>query len=126
MRKAFAILFLTAYLFGTTEASQLLRLPLLVTHYLEHKQGDADLTIKAFLKMHYVDPQLFDDDYKQDMQLPFKTMQDALYSVAPTILPVSHSYSFMFTAPAPEKPDVLNDAVPEYLLPHTIFQPPKA
>ncbi len=31
------------------------------------------MSIFAFFKMHYIDEQVKDSDYKQDMKLPFKT-----------------------------------------------------
>src|SRR5258706_15680557 len=88
MKKAIAIFFLLTYLFGSTDASQLIRLPLLVKHYVRHKTEDPSLTIVSFLKMHYVGQQPFDADYQQDMQLPFKTPSDVFMAASPTILPL--------------------------------------
>ena len=31
------------------------------------------MSLYAFFKMHYIDEQIVDSDYKQDMKLPFKT-----------------------------------------------------
>lgn len=31
------------------------------------------MSLYAFFKMHYIDEQIIDSDYKQDMKLPFKT-----------------------------------------------------
>ena len=38
VEKVIAILLMSVYLFGTTEAYQALKLPLLVQHYFKHKQ----------------------------------------------------------------------------------------
>jgi hypothetical protein len=126
MKNLAAILFLLIYLFGNTNASQVMKLPLLVKHYLKHKQEDPSLTVGSFLKMHYVGQQPFDSDYQQDMQLPFKTPVDVCTLISPTILPVVPQISFTILVITPVKHTILNDRVPLYSYPHSIFQPPKA
>jgi hypothetical protein len=76
MRKCVAAILLALYLMGTTEAYQLLKLPVLVMHYLQHKQADPELTMAAFLQLHYNEETVFDSDWAQDMQLPFKSHQE--------------------------------------------------
>jgi len=73
LKKISAILFLTAYLFSATECRQLLKLPLLIEHFAEHKQEDKDLSLWQFLCMHYANGNPKDADYDKDMQLPFKS-----------------------------------------------------
>lgn len=125
MKKATAILLLFVYLFGSTEASQLLKFPLLVEHFKQHKQENTQLTLASFLKMHYVDEQPFDNDYQQDMQLPFKTV-DIICMTLPTVIPAPVT---LFT-PVIELPEedyfILNDGPPPYRLPDNVFQPPKS
>lgn len=84
------------------------------------------MTLGSFFKMHYIDPQPFDSDYKQDMRLPFKTVLNIYgrnLATDITILP-----SIIFRAPAenPGLQPVLNDNIPPSLLAYAIFQPPKA
>ncbi|WHF52032.1 hypothetical protein QGN23_01855 [Chryseobacterium gotjawalense] len=45
----------------------------MVEHFISHKSADNEMSIYAFMKMHYIDEQIKDGDYKQDLQLPFKT-----------------------------------------------------
>lgn len=86
MRKVFAILLLNLYLFGATDAYQLLKLPLFVKHFIIHKQQSPTLTIADFLQIHYNDgPLVVDDDFKEDMQLPFKKTE-ATFSYTTNIL----------------------------------------
>lgn len=73
MKKAIAILFLATYLFSTTELSQLLKLPAFVSHFIEHKEENKDLTLWQFLCIHYAHGDVRDADYEKDMKLPFKT-----------------------------------------------------
>jgi hypothetical protein len=73
LKKVIAILFLIGYLLSATEFRQLLKFPLLVEHFAEHKRADKDLSLWQFLRMHYANGNPRDADYDKDMQLPFKT-----------------------------------------------------
>ncbi|MBC9932199.1 hypothetical protein [Chitinophaga qingshengii] len=125
MKKATAIILLLVYLFGSTDASQLLKFPLLVEHFQKHKQENAHTTLFSFLKHHYIDDQPFDDDYLQDMQLPFKT-PDVICMTLPILVPAPVT---LFT-PVIELPredyQVVNDGTPPYRLPDVLLQPPKS
>lgn len=58
---------------GATEAYQLLKVPFLFEHYKTHQRFDNNLSFSRFINMHYVQSQTYDNDYQEDMQLPFKT-----------------------------------------------------
>ena len=73
MRKIIAISFLFIYACATTELGQVLKLPVLVQHFIKHKQEDKTITFFAFLNMHYAHGDVKDADYDEDMKLPFKT-----------------------------------------------------
>ncbi|MFY1045787.1 hypothetical protein [Chryseobacterium sp. GP-SGM7] len=70
MKKLVSILLLTLYLVSTTELYQLLKIPQLVEHYIEHKGLNSEMTLTAFLKTHYDHPAK-DGDYGKDQKLPF-------------------------------------------------------
>lgn len=70
MKKLISILLLFLYLVSTTELYQLLKIPELVEHYFEHKELNPDMTLTAFLKIHYDHP-VKDGDYGKDQKLPF-------------------------------------------------------
>ena len=53
MRRVLAILFLSVYLISTTEFGQLLKFPMLVEHYFEHKEKNSQITVIEFLALHY-------------------------------------------------------------------------
>jgi len=63
---------LSIFLVSTTELYQLVKLPLLVEHFKEHRQADKDMTLWAFFCMHYDYAAKPDEDYAKDMTLPFK------------------------------------------------------
>ncbi|NSL90793.1 hypothetical protein [Chitinophaga solisilvae] len=124
MRKATAIFLFLVYLLGTTDANQLLRLPLLIEHYQKHQQEDPHITLTSFLKLHYIDEQPFDDDYQQDMQLPFKS-PDAICMVMPTLVPAPVTLFVPVKEILRENYLLKNEGAPMYRLPDNVFQPPK-
>ncbi|MEO6903545.1 MAG: hypothetical protein ABI315_10390 [Bacteroidia bacterium] len=80
MKKTIAIFFLAFYLLSTTQLAELLKMPFLVQHYIEHKQEKRDLSFIAFLKIHYAHGNTKDADYDKDMKLPFKTISNTVYA----------------------------------------------
>jgi hypothetical protein len=83
-KSLFASVLLVLYLASATEFSQLLKLPVLVSHFREHRQHDETLSLAGFLYMHYTNHDLNDNDQDRDMQLPFKSLSG-----------ISASYQFL-------------------------------
>ena len=79
-------LFIT--LISTASTGQLLKLPILVSHYLEHQHKNHDIGFIDFLYMHYMGNDMDDDDDDRDMQLPFKSSPPNCYNQLPS-LPVA-------------------------------------
>lgn len=76
MRKASAIFFLSLFLLSYTELGQLLKLPKIVTHYLEHKKWEPGVGFLAYFHMHYFSDDKNEGDDAKDHQLPFKEHND--------------------------------------------------
>lgn len=87
LKKIFAISLLSIYLFSSTELPQLLKMPLLVEHFIEHREQNQQITLWQFLYLHYVIDHGRDADYRKDMQLPFKTHDNCVTSVLNVYLP---------------------------------------
>jgi hypothetical protein len=119
LKKWIAILLLCTYIFGATDAYQLLKIPALVNHYIQHKSGDRNITLMAFLKMHYEGGIKIDADFQKDMQLPFKTHETECCISIATVLPAP-------IQPIQREYSILNDEVPAFTTPQGVFQPPKA
>jgi hypothetical protein len=126
MKKTIAIFFFTVYLFSSTEAHQLMKLPIVFEHFQEHKKEDKSITMLQFLDIHYLHGSPKDKDYDRDMQLPFKSTGDCSSSLSPAYTPffVDH------VAPSPveiasQKLQVHNNqfSISSYLA--SIWQPPK-
>ena len=73
MKPALAKFLIAIYLFSFTPLKELNRIPLLFIHYAHHLEEDSTMTVAQFFDMHYMHGIVFDEDYEQDMQLPFKT-----------------------------------------------------
>lgn len=115
------------YFFGATEAYQLCKLPLLIQHYQQHKAQNASMSFMAFINEHYAEKLVIDDDFQQDMQLPFKTHNaDSCHVFFATVpapffcishTPVIIASTVVFT--------VQNEQVNYRMHTNDVFQPPK-
>ncbi len=129
VKKMFAILFLITYMLSTTELIQLLKLPVLVEHFAEHKAQSPDITFIEFITLHYkgdhLDNHPEDDDYDQDKKLPFITHNNVL-TVCCTGVP---SFLFEVRKRIPQsgtlKRQVHNDLFKSNTYLSAIWQPPK-
>lgn len=74
MKKIISISILAIYLVSCTEFDQILRVPLLIAHFVEHKQETKDISFGEFILIHYVKEYSFGNDYEQDTSLPFKSV----------------------------------------------------
>ncbi len=82
-------------MFSTTEAHQLFKLPVIFEHFAEHQQENSKITFIAFLDMHYMHGNPKDKDYDRDMQLPFKTSNDCVFSVMPAFVPPTLQFTLL-------------------------------
>lgn len=72
LRKTAAIFMLILFLFANTELHELLRLPVLVQHYLEHRTLNHDESFADFLAEHYSNEH-GKSNGKEHHDLPFKS-----------------------------------------------------
>lgn len=87
MKKWLLYFMIVTYLASFCEMRQVAKLPNLIEHYISHKIENHDISVFAFLKMHYLDQQTMDKDYDQDMKLPFKTHDLSSISIVLNIPP---------------------------------------
>lgn len=73
LKRFIVILTLSLFILTVTECNQLLKLPVLLEHYIEHKTSNQDISFSDFLYMHYAGNDFNDQDQDRDMQLPFKS-----------------------------------------------------
>ncbi|MET0243020.1 MAG: hypothetical protein ABW174_06115 [Flavitalea sp.] len=124
MKRATAAILLSIYMLAFSELPQLLKIPVFVQHYHEHQERDASTTFWGFVTEHYQGRFIVDDDYKRDMELPFRTTNVVINTTV------------IFTPPlAIEVPDtdhfytkeflISNDSDQSLVSTHDIFQPPR-
>ncbi len=116
-----AISLFLIYLISFTEFKEVLRLPLLVQHYGEHKVKAGEMSFFEFLVMHYKTDEAHDD---RDNRLPFKDCNHS-FTGQVVVLPIqkisladrteenSPDYQFFYLLHEPK------------LIATDIFQPPK-
>ena len=125
MKKWVAIILIGIYLCATTECYQLLKTPMLIAHFIAHCEKNPDTGISSFLAEHYSGEIVYDDDYQQDMQLPFKSCVCLQNSIPPVI------QSDIFALEGPVLEDILVEfgitLMPFYpvIFSGSIFQPPR-
>ncbi|MBS1667992.1 MAG: hypothetical protein JST58_11505 [Bacteroidetes bacterium] len=126
MKKGITIFFLAIYLLSTTEAHQLLKLPVVFMHFQEHRQENKNLSLLQFLDMHYMHGSPRDKDYDRDMQLPFKTTSCCLSTITTAYVPLQVQYAIL--APILDSSKTPSFAKPPFI-PSSylskIWQPPK-
>jgi|694.fasta_scaffold26046_2 hypothetical protein len=69
------LIFLLSFMlfFDGSIMSQLMKLPKLYDHFVEHKSLDKHVGVIEFITMHYMGKDIQDNDHEKDMGLPFKT-----------------------------------------------------
>ena len=81
------MLLLALYALVYTPAAELFKIPVLVTHFREHKAADRNLSVIRFLMVHYFNDDPQNADYAGDMQLPFKNGECTVTCFAAVFLP---------------------------------------
>ena len=74
-----------------TEFNQLMKFPLLIDHFFEHKEKDDNLSLWKFLNMHYAYNKAKDSDYAKDTKLPFKSHNAFVNSIIIAYIPSNSS-----------------------------------
>ncbi len=73
MKKIILVISSILFLGSSTELHELIRLPLLLEHYYQHRSDDPYLSLFDFLKIHYSGQHPNDNDDNDDNELPFKS-----------------------------------------------------
>lgn len=126
MKKTIAILFVSLYLFSTTQLSELLKIPIFVEHYIEHRHENAKITLWDFLWLHYANGNIHDADYDRDMQLPFKALTYPVVACLSFIIPTPISFTNPLNNNRVEKQQAFYES-PDYISLYlsSIWQPPR-
>lgn len=118
MKRSLSIIYLIVFLFTSTQFSQLLKIPLLVEHYIDYKGSFADFMI------HHYGGHEKDEDWDIDMQLPFMTpiATIAIDIWAPNnLIEIKEPATYIKNRRIPS----LNDGVPDHRYYNKLIQPPR-
>jgi hypothetical protein len=116
-------LFLTVILLAQTPLQQLLRLPVLVQHFQEHRTETPGISLSSFLILHYFSGHPKDADYDRDMQLPFRAQDVVL--ISSTVVPEPVEIDFAPPVGEPKPYPLLHVKALLPIYPFDIFQPPR-
>lgn len=125
LKKLIAISFVFVFLYANTELHQLLKLPVLVHHYLDHHEEGNSASFVGFLYDHYnSEKSQSDNDHHDHQNLPFKT---DCANVHTSLAYTGHQqYSFQHTPPVSVKVNVVyNEVIYFSTSLSNIWQPPK-
>lgn len=110
---------------GSTQVGQLLKLPVLIAHYQEHKKHNPSINFWGYLHVHYAHAFEMDEDFKDDLNLPFKST-DAGSSALNMFTPASYTIIPYYKLPSPFKTFFhKNDSIPVSQYLSAIWQPPR-
>lgn len=124
MKKITAIFLLAVFMVSSTEAHELLKLPFLFHHYIEHRTKNAEIGVLAFLKLHYSQANNNDNDEDEDMKLPFKVASDlTIYNFVPSVRQVDTKP--VYGEPGTSFSIFQNKLIPSKIV-FSVFRPPRA
>ena len=122
-----AFILLGLYVLGTTEACQFLKLPLLVSHFIEHnQQNNSSISFFEYLTLHYNGENQHNDEHQDnDNQLPFKSVDHCCLTGHTTLIVSSFRIHPPVYIISPLKETISNSD--SYIFNYTadIFQPPR-
>jgi hypothetical protein len=126
VKKTVSILLFSAYLISATEIYQILKLPLLLEHYNEHKFLNEGTTLWSFLIIHYTNNDIKYADYEEDMRLPFKSHEGCANALSLSFIQNFTSIKIRNLFEKERKIYVIsNDNILNSTYLSTIWQPPK-
>lgn len=103
-----------------------MKLPVLFEHYSEHKQSDPDISFWSFIKLHYFDPIVVDDDYQRDQQLPFRDTDCCLLTASTVCECCSVTVEISKPAELSCEFQLFKEVNKPQLISFDIFQPPRS
>jgi hypothetical protein len=111
---------------ANTELHHLLKLPLLIHHYIEHHPDEQDKSFAHFLADHYSNnPEHSDKDHHENNNLPFKTNDCATMHNTIAFYP-EHNFSINEPHLVSEKvSEIYNEIIYSSAVQNSIWQPPQ-
>jgi hypothetical protein len=127
LRNSAILASLFIYLCATTCLGELLKAPVLFSHFIEHQADNKAITFYTFIYQHYQDDDGNDQDNDRDSQLPFKSADSLNGQGNPTGVPVQLTKLRFFPFSETSTLGVMNYQEPDISSPYLsrFWQPPK-
>ena len=114
------------FLCANTELGQLLKLPALIHHYLEHEEDDAGISFVSFLHKHYDEEKSHSSANNEHEKLPFKS-HDLGFSQTNLIYQLPIGFELQRGKPISTKENIIySPAFHPMSVLSRIWQPPKS
>lgn len=124
VRKISAIFFLTVILVSQTPLQQVLRIPLLISHFQEHNSIQKNISFIDFFRIHYLSGHPEDDDFDRDEQLPFRSA-DIVIITGAVVIPLQSEPGIINTIYRENHYQALDQNSAAFLHSADIWQPPR-
>lgn len=125
MKEFVAYFLLVVFLVGLTPLKELQKLPILIEHFKLHTDCESSLSFFEFLKMHYFNGDPKDEDYDEDMKLPFKVVDHSYFTFNFNVTEIN-SLEILFLSAYNERRNIqTKDQFYGALYLNTIWQPPR-
>jgi hypothetical protein len=127
LKKIAAISFLFVFVCAHTEIGQLLKLPVLLHHYLVHEEEDDNTTsFVDFLYEHYLEGSSHSSTDNEHQKLPFKSV-DFSFAQSNFILETPFTFTVKPDKPIPSKINTIySETSYSSSISPKIWQPPKS
>ena len=126
MYRWLALFLLGSYVCSVTELHELIKLPGLIEHFVEHAQQDENETFLCFLADHYLTGSHQHEDNGHDSELPFHGEHDLASHPVQVAVPMPPIAELFTCITSITDPPVIDDASYSFLLSTDVWQPPKA
>jgi len=125
LKKILVISALFVYVLSATELHQLVKLPFLVHHYIEHNVKD-NQSMHDFLHLHYSNHHKNDNDYN-DKKLPFKSHENCVnINLSFFFVSMPSGFSLKIFSEELKSYPLYSDNFSSSAFLSSIWQPPKA
>ncbi|MDY3318419.1 hypothetical protein PG637_03255 [Riemerella anatipestifer] len=91
-RKSIIYGFIICYLISFSEVREVFKLPILLEHFIEHRNDNPKMSFGQFITLHYLSGDVHDDDYEKDMKLPFKSQNQNISASIVLAMPTSFDF----------------------------------
>ena len=125
MKRLAGILLVSVYMLSFAELHNLLKIPVLFEHFNEHRQLNPGISFWSFIKLHYLDPVVVDDDYQRDQQLPFRDTDCCVMTLTSVCECLQIAVEIDKPAEIVKEFHLFNEANKPQFVSFDIFEPPR-